>query len=568
MTLVHRVLDEKPILTFEAYVGIGGGRALDAARRLGSVATIDEIVASGVRGRGGAGFPTGRKWRTVAANRSELESSTVVVNAAEGEPGSFKDRELLMRNPYRTLEGALVAALAIGADRVVVGMKHSFGDVAVRVRKAIEELEAAGWTDVVAIEVFEGPGEYLLGEETALLECIDGRYPFPRTAPPYRRGIDEVVDGGEEVPSDSRSAAQVEMAGPTGESVAPPCLVDNVETLAHCALILANGAVWFRQLGTPDSPGTVVCTVTGHTQRAGVGEVAMGTPLAAVVDAIGGGAREGRRVKAVMQGVAAALVPGDRLDALVSWEGMEAVGSGLGAAAFIVFDDATPIAAVAASASRFLAVESCGQCTPCKRDGLTIADALDRIRRSEALETDLDSIVDKLQTITDSARCSLATQHQVVIGSILNLFGEEIRAHVAQTREGAEAVAVAPLSALNADGAVLDADAFRKQPDWTFADTWSGKFRPPCRSPRATGAPALRTSEFLAVRLSQRRLGARVRSIDATILHSANVDASWSQVQRLAGLVGQTDAPSADRRSSRGLRVRGCVRRHLDAGAP
>jgi hypothetical protein len=132
------------------------------------------------------------------------------------------------------------------------------------------------------------------------------------------------------------------MAGPTGESVAPPCLVDNVETLAHCALILANGAVWFRQLGTPDSPGTVVCTVTGHTQRAGVGEVAMGTPLAAVVDAIGGGAREGRRVKAVMQGVAAALVPGDRLDALVSWEGMEAVGSGLGAAAFIVFDDAAP----------------------------------------------------------------------------------------------------------------------------------------------------------------------------------------------------------------------------------
>jgi NADH-quinone oxidoreductase subunit F len=476
VTLVHRVLDETPILTLEAYVGIGGGRALDAARRLGPAATIDEITAAGVRGRGGAGFPTGRKWRTVAANRSGLEPSTVVVNAAEGEPGSFKDRALLLRNPYRTLEGALVAALAVGADRVIVGMKHAFGDVAARVRRAIDELAAVDWTDVATIEVFEGPGEYLLGEETALLECIDGRYPFPRIAPPFRRGVDEVVDRPEDLTSGSGSAAETEMAGPTVETVAPPSLVDNVETLAHCALILANGADWFRELGTPDSPGTVVCTVTGQTNRAGVGEVAMGTPLADVVDSVGGGAREGRRVKAVMQGVAAALVPGDRLDAPVSWEGMEAVGSGLGAAAFMIYDDTAAVAAVAASASRFLAVESCGQCTPCKRDGLAIADALDRIRRSEALEADLDTVAERLQTITDSARCSLALQHQVVIGSVLELFGDELRAHVAHDREGAEAVAFAPLDALDGDIAVLDADATRKQPDWTFDDTWSGKF--------------------------------------------------------------------------------------------
>jgi NADH:ubiquinone oxidoreductase subunit F (NADH-binding) len=202
----------------------------------------------------------------------------------------------------------------------------------------------------------------------------------------------------------------------------------------------------------------------------------MGTSLAAVVDAIGGGAREGRRVKAVMQGVAAALVPGNRLDALVSWEGMEAVGSALGAAAFMVFDDAASIAAVAASASRFLAVESCGQCTPCKRDGLAIADALERVRRSEALETDLDTIAGKLGTIADGARCSLALQHQVVIGSVLDLFGDEIRAHVAHDREVVEPIAMVPLSALNADSAVLDVHASRKQPDWTFDDTWSGKY--------------------------------------------------------------------------------------------
>ncbi|MDQ1519520.1 MAG: hypothetical protein QOI55_593, partial [Actinomycetota bacterium] len=394
----------------------------------------------------------------------------------EGEPGSFKDRALLLQNPYRTLEGALVAAFAVGADQVIVGMKHAFADVADRVRNAIDELDAAGWTDVATIEVFEGPGEYLLGEETALLESIDGRYPFPRIAPPYRRGVDEIVEHEDDVDSGSASSAHVEMAGPTGESVAPPSLVDNVETLAHCALILANGADWFRELGTPDSPGTVVCTVTGQTQRAGVGEVAMGTPLADVVDAIGGGPRDGRRVKAVMQGVAAALIPGERLDTLVSWEGMEAIGSGLGASAFMVFDDTAPIAAVAASASRFLAVESCGQCLPCKRDGLTIADALDRIRRSEALGTDLDTIADRLRTVADSARCSLATQHQAVVGSIVDLFGDELRAHVERDRDGVEAFAVAPLNALTADSAVLDADTSRKQPDWTFDETWSGKF--------------------------------------------------------------------------------------------
>ncbi len=474
-TLVHRVLDELPLATLDAYRRVGGGRGLDAARRLGPGATIDEIAASGVRGRGGGGFPTGTKWRTVAANRAETEPTTVVVNAAEGEPGSFKDRELLLRNPYRTLEGALIAALAVGADRVIVGMKRSFSDVAIRVRTAIAELEAAGWTDGATIEVFEGPGEYLLGEETALLECIDGRYPFPRIAPPYRRGIDEIL-----LEEQSGSAAEVELAGPTRESVAAPSLVNNVETLAHCALILAEGAVWFRSIGTPDSPGTAVCTVSGDTMRAGVGEVAMGTPLAAVVDLIGGGIREGRRVKAVMQGVAAALIPGDQLGALVSWEGMSAVGSGLGSAAFIVFDDATPIVAVAATASRFLAVESCGQCTACKRDGLAIADALDRIHRSDNrdrnIESDLQTVTDNLQTITSGARCSLATQHQVLIGSVLDCFGAEMRAHDPRGADNAPTAWIAPIGALTADGVVYDSDALRKQPDWSFDETWSGKF--------------------------------------------------------------------------------------------
>jgi NADH:ubiquinone oxidoreductase subunit F (NADH-binding) len=398
-----------------------------------------------------------------------------VVNASEGEPGSFKDRELLLRNPYRTLEGALVAASAIGANRVIVGMKKSFTDVALRVRSAIDELDAADWTSFATIEVFEGPSEYLLGEETALLESIDGRHPFPRVAPPYRRGVNEAGGVQHEGHADSASAARVELAGPTPESLGPPCLVNNVETLAHCALILANGAAWFRQLGTLDSPGSVVCTVSGHTIHAGVGEVPMGTPLAAVIHAIGGGARDGRRVKAVMQGVAAALITADLLDTPVSWEGMRAAGSALGSASFMVYADDTSMATIAASASRFLAVESCGQCLHCKRDGLAIANALERVRGTEAQKCDLDTIAENLITITDGARCSLAMQQQVVVGSILQHFGDELRAPAGDRRTGIETPPIAPIIGIHDGHASLDSSTTRKQPDWSFEGNWSGK---------------------------------------------------------------------------------------------
>jgi NADH-quinone oxidoreductase subunit F len=355
-------------------------------------------------------------------------------------------------------------------------MKKSFTEVAIRVRSAIDELDAAGWTTFATIEVFEGPSEYLLGEETALLESIDGRHPFPRVAPPYRRGVNETRYDRHEGRSESGSAAQVELAGPTRDALGPPCLVNNVETLAHCALILANGAAWFRQLGTVDSPGTVVCTVSGHTVRAGVGEVPMGTPLIAVIHAVGGGARNGRHVRAVMQGVAAALITADLLDTPVSWEGMKAAGSGLGSAAFMVCDEDSSMAAIAASASRFLAVESCGQCLHCKRDGLTIANALERLRGSEGQQSDVDTIAENLITITDGARCSLATQQQVVVGSILQHFAVELRTPIGDMHAGIETLPIAPIIDIRGGRAVLDGTAARKQPDWSFEDNWSGKF--------------------------------------------------------------------------------------------
>ena len=467
MSTVQRVLDAEPVASLSDYLErAGGGRALEAARRLGPAAIIDEVDASGLRGRGGAGFPTGRKWRSVAANRSPVLPTSVVVNAAEGEPGTFKDRAILRANPYRALEGALVAALALEADSVVVAAKASFGPELERLRRAIAEIDEAGWAEGVGLGVVEGPGEYLYGEETALLEVLDGRPPFPRIAPPYRYGMDEVG-------SETASSAGTERAGPG--TVAPPTLVNNVETMANVALVLAEGPEWFRSVGTDESPGTMVCTVTGRTRRHGVGEFAMGTPLREVIEEVGGGPL-GQRVVAVMTGVASPLLPETLLDTPVSYEGMAEAGSGLGTGGFIVFDDTTDMVAVAQGVSRFLAVESCGQCTPCKQDGLMISELLDKLRRSEAEESDLDELNSRVATVADEARCFLAPQHQAVVGSILKLFPEAVKGHLTGDVPEAEAELVAAMVDLGGDGrAVLDEEQQTKQPDWCFDEEDSGR---------------------------------------------------------------------------------------------
>ena len=474
MTLVHRVLPAEPLRTLDDYIATGGGKALAAVGGVDAEAVVSELEASGLRGRGGAGFPTGRKWRTVRENRSSVESTSVVVNAAEGEPGTFKDRAILRANPYHVLEGALVAAHTVAADEVIVAMKRSFATEMQRVRSAIEELRAAGWADGVELIVFDGPDEYLYGEETALLETIDGRQPFPRITPPFRRGVREIVETPADVRSGSGASAHVEMAGPTGDTVAPPTLVDNVETLANVPGIVVEGAGWFRALGTDESPGTIVCTITGSTRRHGVGEVAMGTPLRAVIDAVGGGLEPGHRVKAVLPGVANALIPGSMIDTAVSYEAMAAIGSGLGSAGFLVLDDTDDLASVAAGVSRFLAIESCGQCTPCKHDGLALAEHLARISRSEATEDDLAAAESRVATVADEARCSLAVQHQAVIGSILRGWADELRSHLAPGAEARDVALITELVDIAGEVAVADERYPAKQPDWSHDEIWSG----------------------------------------------------------------------------------------------
>ncbi len=240
MTVVHRVLHPTPIGSLDEYLGTGGGHGLELARGLRADEIIAAVDASGLRGRGGAGFPTGRKWRTVRDYASPAERTSVVVNAAEGEPGTFKDRTILRNNPYQVLEGALIAARAVDADQIVVGTKNAFRLEIERLGAAIDELTRARWCDDIEVGVVHGPHEYLYGEETALLETIDGRYPFPRIAPPYRRGVREVVESPDDIGSGSGLSAHVEMAGPSHETPAPPTLVDNVETLANVAQLVSR----------------------------------------------------------------------------------------------------------------------------------------------------------------------------------------------------------------------------------------------------------------------------------------------------------------------------------------
>lgn len=465
--LVARVLPADPLASLADHQAAGGGRGLEAARRLGAAATIDEIEASGLRGRGGGGFPTGVKWRTVAEHAAAAEPATVIVNGAEGEPGTFKDRTLLRRSPYAVLEGALIAALAVGADRVAIAVKESFGPERERLAAAIEEITEAGWCDEVNVGVILGPSAYLFGEETALLEVAAGRPPFPRIAPPFRHGTEE--DG----PTPASSAgSDLAVEGPQGTA---PTLVNNVETLAHVASILAEGAGWFRELGTAESPGTVVCTISGSTVRHGVAEVPMGTPLESVIDAVGGGARDGHRLVAAMSGVANALIPAQLFDTLLTYEHMAAIGSGLGAAGFLVFDDGDDMAAAAAGVSRFLAVESCGQCTPCKVDGLSLADGLEKIVSADSGPEDLVAVEERIGTVATGARCYLATQQEVVLRSLQEVFPQALSVHVDDTVAITEVPLIAPIVDIVGDQVVLDEAQATKQPDWTQDATDSGK---------------------------------------------------------------------------------------------
>lgn len=410
-----------------------------------------------MRGRGGGGFPTGRKWAGIADQRDARRY--VVCNGAEGEPGTFKDRALLRANPYQLVEGLIIASFAIGAQESFICLKERFEPERAAVLRAVQEMQAAGICADCRLTVVAGPDEYLFGEEKAMLEVIEGNEPLPRLLPPYLHGL-------------FTTQPQLGWQSNQGSSPGPhPTLVNNVETLCNVPHILARGAAWFRGFGTSSSPGTVIATVTGDVLRPDVGEVELGTPLQQVIDTVGGGLPPDRRVKAVFSGVANTVVTAEHLDVPVSYEGFEAVGSGMGSAGFIVYDDSTCMVETAYRLSRFLSIESCGQCPPCKLGSSAITEGLERIELGSGTQEDLDTITGWLDRVTDGNRCFLAVEERQLVSSILAAFGSEFDEHL--ERGSCPRPRRLPIPKLLdlADGvATYDERFWHKRPDWTYGD--------------------------------------------------------------------------------------------------
>jgi NADH:ubiquinone oxidoreductase subunit F (NADH-binding) len=437
------LLPPTPIERLDDYLTSGGGSGLERALEIGDAATIDEITNAGLRGRGGAGFSTGRKWASVRDGGAGTRF--VVANGAEGEPATFKDRMLIRLDPYRIVEGAAIAALAVGAGTVYLATKRSYVREVEALTRAAVELTASGRLQELSVNIVQGPDDYLYGEEKALLEVIEGRDPLPRLLPPYELGLfaTDLAIGWE---SGNRPVSARAESNPT--------VVNNVETLASAAHIMANGAEWFRSMGTTGSPGTVIVTVVGDVVRPGVHEVEMGSPFSSVLEMCGG-PLPGRRFRAAFSGVSNAVLRADAFDTPLTYEDFAARGSGLGAAGFVVYDDSVNMTVVALELSRFLAVESCGQCPPCKQGSLAITAMLATICNREAGDQILGELATRLRSVTDANRCYLGTEEQVVVSSILREFPEDVAVFLEGQPASGRDVQVPLIKDILADGTVV-----------------------------------------------------------------------------------------------------------------
>lgn len=457
------LIDGDPVADLDDYRAREGGIAVEQARAAGVDAVIGEISDSGLRGRGGGGFPTGRKWSGVRGGGAGRRFA--VCNAAEGEPGTFKDRALLRHNPFQVIEGLAIAAACVGAEGVYVATKRSYVDEAARLRQAIEEAGAAGWFEGMEVHLVLGPDEYLFGEEKGLLEVIEGREPLPRLFPPFQHGL---------FATDIQTGWEAVDAPAGGRGQPNPTLVNNVETLAAVPHIVRRGAPWYREMGTEESPGTIVATVTGDVDRSLVVEVELGTPLRSLLDLAGfagASGAEGAGPQMVLNGVANQIITPAMLDTPLDYEAMAAAGTGLGSAGFVVYDDTACPVELARAVSRFLYVESCGQCRSCKFGCGEITRSLEALTQGRAGDRTIDVIGARLRSVTDQVRCYLATEEQLVISSLLHRFPEEFALHVeGRCSKDTERPLPAPKIVDIVDGEVVwDDKQARKQPDWTYA---------------------------------------------------------------------------------------------------
>ena len=383
----------------DSYLARGGFEAL---RRVQSGMTpaqlIEEVKRSGLRGRGGGGFPTGLKWEQTA--QSPGERKYIICNASEGEVGAFKDRYILERDPFALIEGIAIAAYAVGAGKAYIYLRSEYAHLAGLVVRAIGEVKEKGLLDgagqPLEIELRLGSGGYVCGEETALMESLEGRRGEPRARPPFP---------------------------PSQGLLGFPTVINNVETLMNIPWIVANGADRFCEMGTRESKGTKVFSVSGDVRGPGVYELEMGTALKELVEELA----LARDVKMVQVGGASGrIVPAGGMDVLLSYETL------LGAGPVIVFDRSRDIVDIMFRTTEFFAEESCGKCAPCREGTQAMMETLGRIADGRGLRKDLKALEQLSSAMMLTSSCGLGQAAPVPIMDSLQYFGEEYDAHIRQ----------------------------------------------------------------------------------------------------------------------------------------
>jgi NADH-quinone oxidoreductase subunit F len=392
--------------TLEGWKALGGYEALAKALKMERTQVIEEVKSSGLRGRGGAGFPTGVKWSFMP--KEKKGPHYLCCNADESEPGTFKDRELLRWTPHQVIEGCLIGAYAIQADHVYIYCRGEFFETTQILARAVEEAYEAGYIgkDILGsghsidVTVFAGAGAYICGEETALMNSLEGRRGLPRIKPPFPAAV-----------------------GAFGQ----PTTINNVETLCAVPHIITNGGEWYRQWGTEKSPGTKLFCVSGHVRRPGNYELPLGFPMDELIYDVCGGFQDGRSLKAVIPGGSSVpiLSAQECESCTLDYEGVVEAGSMLGCASVIIMDDTTNIVKQVRRMVDFYAHESCGQCTPCREGTQWLSRILVRIENGRGTEEDLDTLLELGEQMTGTTICVLSDSAAAPVASSIEKFRDD-----------------------------------------------------------------------------------------------------------------------------------------------
>jgi NADH-quinone oxidoreductase subunit F len=404
ITLAHA--DERDLTKLSEYQAVGGYKALEKARGMEPQAIVDELIASNLRGRGGAGFPMGRKASFLAKGTGK--PTYLCVNADESEPGTFKDREIMLRNPHRLIEGCLVTAHGIESQNVFIYLRGEYLDVFEVMRAALADVREAGLLGDVTIVLHRGAGAYICGEESALLESLEGKRGQPRSRPPFPA-----------------------VSGLYGS----PTLINNVQTIATVPPIIEHGAAWYTAIGPETSPGTVVFSLSGNVERPGNYELELGTTLRHLVYDLGGGITGGRELKAIIPGGSSTTVmTPDLIDTRLDYNSVAEVGSQFGAAAVIVIDDRACMVQLALRSTQFYMHESCGKCTPCREGTRWMVQLLQKLEDGHAEQSELDLLLSVADRVMGKCLCALGDFAAGPVLEYARAFREEFQSHIDEGR--------------------------------------------------------------------------------------------------------------------------------------